>query len=101
MSLSHFETTTAAQVQLSKIGSLPGNSVQILYWIKVYNSNDEKDIKIKEKYNSTSTVLHPNLHDCFKPTTVYDKQKIVSISLDSIQKMYCELGLKEGTTIHK
>ena len=46
-------------------------------------------------FNGNSLQLLP---ECIKPTTLYDHHKIVPFPSDSIEKIYQEVGSKQGTT---
>ena len=51
--------------------------------------------------NNKNKISLQSLPECLKPTTLYDHHKIVPIPSDSIEKMYQEVGPKEGTTHHQ
>lgn len=65
------------------------------------NISSLKDTEIlsQDKISPSKVLTTSKLTDCLKPTILYDKHKLLpSISSDSIEKMYQELGSKEGTT---
>ena len=79
---------------------------------KLSSSGDNKNKKINveaaadaqvkiSKIDSTNGDSLQLLPECLKPTTLYDHHKIVPIPSHSIEKIYQEVGQKDGTTHHQ
>lgn len=78
----------------TEIDLKPIDSLQSINWVKVINEK----IHIQDKSHVPQKLLQTTLLDCLKSITLCDKKKIVPIF---IEKLYRELGPKEGTTLHK
>ena len=84
---------------MSTIDSKYEDSLQPQHQMNI--SSHKNTETISQDNISPSKVLTPKLLDCFKSTTLYDTHKIFPIPFHTIEKMYQELGSKEGSNHHK